>query len=563
MLNRRNLLSSGSMLTGAALAGSFDQLIARTQPGGSARPSILNLMEFGAIPDGKTLNTAAFARVVKASLEAGGGIVYVPAGEYLCGPILLGSNTVLYLAPGAVLKGSPNLEDYSVEPTSISGESARAGLITARDAGNVAIVGHGTIDGNSLSFHDTNKLHTGSDWDPRYTRQKADYMNPKYGTETGPLAHGERPGNVVRFINCRKTLLQGITVQNSPTWTMLFHGCEDVNIDGLNINSHASGRRIPNDDGMDLRFSTNIRVSNCNIQTGDDCIAVFGSQNIVVTNCNLLSRSSGIRVGYTKGDSRNLTFQNLTIHSNCGLKINVRGTGNVEDVLFSDIILRTELITGHWWGKGEPVHLSAQPLHDPEDPGRLGRIRRVRFRNILAEGENSAVVWGSSDNLIEDILFEDIVLRMKNSRLQPAYGGNFDLRAGAEPARGLFEHDVPGLFFAWVERLRIRGFCLSWDEIVPDFFSYGIEGENFRDVEIQGFEGRQAKAGGDPCIVLRNGSGVSIRDCRAGYGTGTFLSQSGVTDQRLFVNNDLSHCEKPFETTPHGFTVSSNLIPKG
>jgi parallel beta-helix repeat protein len=562
MLNRRSVITGATTLVGAVLGGSTPELSAGLPSGDSPRSMHRNILDFGAIPDGQTMNTAAFARASKACAEAGGGIIEVPAGHYLSGPIVLGSNTILYLAPGAMLKGSPKLEDYPVEANAVSGESKRSGFVTARDAENVALLGRGIIDGNSLPFHDLNKLHRGSDWEAQYTRQKSDYMNPKYGTETGPLAHGERPGNLVRFINCRKVLLQGITVQNSPTWTMLFHGCDDVNIDGLNINSHASGRRVPNDDGMDLRSSSNIRISNCNIQTGDDCIAVFGSQNLVVSNCTLASRSSGVRVGYTSGDSRNLIFQNLAIDSNCGLKINVRGTGTVEDVLFSNIVMHTGLITGHWWGKGEPFNISAQPLHDPEDPGKLGKLRRIRLSNILAESENSAIVHGSPDCRIEDVLMENFQLKMRNSRLQPRYGGNFDLRAAADPTRGLFEHDIPGLFFSHVERFRIHGFCLCWEEIVPDFFSHAIEGENFRDLEIQGFEGRQAKAGAGTAILLRDGSGISIRDCRAASGTGTFLSMKNVSDQRLLVNNELGQAQKASDPAKTEFTASGNLLPQ-
>jgi hypothetical protein len=95
---------------------------------------------------------------------------------------------------------------------------------------------------------------------------------------------------------------------------------------------------------------------------------------------------------------------------------------------------------------------------------------------------------------------------------------------------------------------------------VPPFFTHAIEGEDFRDVEIQGFEGRQAAGA---AIALRNGSGVTIRDCRAVQGTGTFLEQAGVADQRLFVNNDLSRAAHAFAAEPHGFVAAGNLMPKG
>ena len=549
MVRRRAILAGGSTL----LAG-FASQHARAQETNGPRPPYYNLLDFGGAGDGRTLNTAAFERAFKTCAEASGGTIYIPPGEYLTGPILLRSNTVLHLAAGAVVKGSPKLQDYQAERQQVSGESSRAGLVTARDADNVAILGRGAIDGNSMPFH-TSKIKGGSDWDPRFTRQKDEYMSPQFGTETGPLDHGERPGNLVRFINCRNVLLEGVTVRNSPTWTMLFDSCEDVRIDGLNINSLASGRRIPNDDGMDLRNSTNIRVSNCNIATGDDCIAVFGARNLVVSNCTLAARSAGIRVGYEEG-AKDCTFENLTIDANCGLKVNVRAGGSVEDVLFTNIVMRTGLITGHWWGKGEPVNVSAVPLR--AGGGALGRIRRVRFSNILAESENSALIYGSPESPVEDVVFDRFDLRMRNSSLQPSYGGNFDLRAAADFSQALFEHGIPGLFFRHATGLRIRGFRLHWGDDVPPFFTHAIEGEEFHDVEIQGFEGRPAAGA---AIALRHGSGVTIRDCRAAEGTDTFLEQIGVKDQRLFANNDLSGAARAFAVDQHGFTAAGNLMP--
>jgi len=587
MLNRRSIIAAGSVLAGGGLSEALAQTTAARNLAPAAR-NALNILDFGALPDAKTINTNAFARATKACSDAGGGVIHVPPGTYITGPFTLGSNTVLHLDAGAIVKGSPTLADYPIEATTASGASSRAGVVTVRDAENVAIIGRGIIDGNGLRFVITSRNNDGPDWDKKYTRQKDEYMDPKFGTESSGFAHDDRPGNLIRFINCKKVLVEGVTIQNSPTWTMQFHRCQDVNVRGVNINSDASDRKIGNDDGMDLRDCENIRVSDCNIHTGDDCIAVFGSHNVAVSNCILSARSSGIRVsnGYSGGETRNCVFQNLVIHtSNCGLKVAVRSGGGIEDVLFSDIVMRTGLITGHWWGKGEPANVSVVPggrrantydwstialgkqANVSAIPGGgansdLGHIRRIRFSNILAESENSFLLYGSPNSPIEDVLIENLELRMRDSKLQASYGGNFDLRAAADLSYALFEHDVPGLFFRHVQGLRVRGLRLFWDESVPPFFTHGIEGEEFRDVDIQGFEG--SGANGRPAIALRNGSGLSIRDCRATGGTGTFISQTGVSDQRLFVNNDLRGAHRTFEESgSSGFAVSGNLLAEG
>ena len=530
------------------------------QTGTQPFPGFFNILDFGAAPGDDTSNTAAFTKAGQACAAAGGGTIYVPPGIFLTGPISFGSNTIVHLAPGAIVKGSPALENYLAESQRMSGESARAGLLTFRNAENVALTGLGCLDGNSLAFHQQDKIKGGHDWDPRFTRQGADYMDPKFGVETGPLNHGERPGNVVRFINCKRVRLAELTVRNSPTWTMLFHGCEDVTIEGLNINSLGSGRRVPNDDGMDLRDCRNVRIANCNIQTGDDCIAIFGSQDVTVTNCNLSARSAGIRVGYAGGDSRRCVFQNLTIEANCGLKVNARGGGSVEDILFSNITMRTGLITGHWWGKGEPFNVSAVPMRVGVP---AGVIRRIRFNNIVAESENSALIYGSPESVIEDVQIENFRLAMRDSKLQSSYGGNFDLRGAADLSQALFEHDIPGLFFRHVRGLRVRNFQLKWDSQPPAFFSHGIQGEEFQDIRIEGYEGAPAPGRVDAAAIsLKNGSGVSIVNSTANSAVEIFLSHSNVIQQGLFIGNDLTQVSHPFRPARHAFTLSGNRMPR-
>ena len=251
--------------------------------------------------------------------------------------------------------------------------------------------------------------------------------------EHGPIAHGERPGNLVRFFECRDVLVHGVTIQNSPTWTSHYRKCENVTIEAVRINSDASGKRIPNDDGIDLVECDDVRILGCDIDTGDDCIALFGSQRVVVTNCTMTTRSVAIRVGYDHTrDIRDCVFSNLVIHdANRGLGVFVRGSGSVENVIFSDIVIRTRLLTGHWWGKAEPVHVSAV-LWAPgvEKPG---RIRNVTFARLRVEGEHGMILWGSPDSVIEDVTLDDVRVRVRRGPNSDTWGGNVDMRLTRDP----------------------------------------------------------------------------------------------------------------------------------
>jgi hypothetical protein len=533
---RRDLITRGALVGGALLPTAFAQG-AEAQPAGGAHGPF-DVRDFGAAGDGRTFDSDAIRRAIQACAQAGGGTVRLPAGTYLTKPIELLSHVTLHLEAGATILGSPNLEDYTVEGRDASGESERAGVVTARNAECVAIVGRGTIDGNAMAFHDPKRSHDSGDFDRRLTRQGEGFMPKGAFYEHGPLAHGERPGNLVRFFDCRDVLVHGVTIQNSPTWTSHYRKCENVTIEAVRINSDASDKRIPNDDGIDLVECDDVRILACDIDTGDDCIALFGSQRVSVTACTMSTRSVAIRVGYDHTrDIRDCVFSNLVIHdANRGLGVFVRGSGSIENVIFSDIVLHTRLLTGHWWGKAEPIHVSAI-LWDPRATA-PGHIRNVTFARIRVEGEQGMILWGSPDSVIEDVTLDDVRVRIKRGPQSDTYGGNVDLRLTRDAAHSLFKRDLPALLALHTERLSVRGLTVDWAEDVPAYFTHAIECEDFKDLEVERFRGRQAQKTGS-AIRLHRGADAIVRDSRAAPATDTFVEAVDVTGRTLFTGNDV------------------------
>jgi polygalacturonase len=523
-----------------------------------------NVVSYGAKPDGRTLNTKAINQAIIACSTAGGGTVIFPAGKYLSGSIDLLNNVSLQLEAGAVIVASTNLADYAPEIQPETGAPSRAGVLTARNASNIAIIGRGTIEGNGMLFVDPVKikLREELDYDKKYTRQGEDFMNPKFGTADGPLEPLDRPNHLLRFFNCTNILLSGVTLQNSPLWTVHFVQCGRVNVTGVSINSFGGGRRVPNDDGIDLSDTRYVHISDCDIQNGDDSIVVLGGEKITVANCTLSSRSSAVRVGFAGGDIRDCVFANLVIFdSNRGLAVNVRGSNSIENVLFSDIVIQTRLVTGHWWGKGEPIQVSALPWNPKIN--QIGHIKNVRFRNITAEGPSGIIVYGCEQSIIRDLLFQDVKVRINNSPLQESYGGNFDLRGCLDVPSAIFAHDIPAFYGRYVNGLKIDGLEVEWADGLPSFFSHGIQIEDFNNIEIDGFSGGPAhKDGGKAAIALSKGGDVSIRNSKAARGTGVFLSAVDVVEGGLFVNNDLREARIVSEPEELPFQASGNLLPK-
>ena len=478
-----------------------------------------NILDFGAKSDGKFINTKVINAAVDKCFQQGGGTVLIPQGTFVTGCIVLKSHVDLHLEPGAELLGSDNMADYKV------GNETR-GMIFCEDAINVSISGSGTINGNGSHFYDPTKNHVYPEFDKSRIRQKENYMPEGTFFTDGPLKRKSMPGMTIVFFHCTNVTMTGITIKDTPIWATRFGYCDGVLIDGITIRNNVL---IPNSDGIHTTVSRNIRIANCNIVAGDDCIVVTGfpkdeetpeftsadqdahvygnktiyAENVTVTNCQLKSSSAGIRVGYGQHPIRRCNFSNIVIYdSHRGIGIFAHDDNNIEDLIFSDIIIETRLFNGQWWGHGEPIHLSAVSRFE----GRVaGQIKNVQFNNINAIGEQGILVYALKESPMENIQFNNVQLRMRKGKETMAYGGNFDLRPVPDPALRMFEHDIPGIYAQHVNKLDIRNFNLSWGNDLPAFFTHGIECIEVNNLLIKEFTGTaNPNAPGSQKVKLEN-----------------------------------------------------------
>jgi hypothetical protein len=507
-----------------------------------------DVRSFGAKGDGSTLDTEAIVKAIRACAQAGGGTVLFPAGTYVTGTFELLSNITLQLDAGAVILGSPHISDYGKIGdfglarnfgVNSSGEGVLVGIVVARNAHDIAIVGRGTIDGQGDSFMELTTPHVGLDFDAQYTRNPEAFLagvsDLKYGPVL-PKEHGAgRPGTMIIFKDCKNVLVRDVTLRAAPNWTLHLQNTEQGIISGVHIDNDLL---IPNNDGIDCIRCRHVHISDSDIQAGDDDLAIFGSDDVNVTNCSLVSRSAAIRLEST----RHSTFDNLSIESNRGIAIfhGVNSGDSTEGVLFSNTTMRTKLILGHWWGKAEPIYIAVSPCEKAECKG---GVRDVTFSNITAEAENGILIYGAENDPIIGLTLDRI--RLKIVAPEPAVarsmGGNFDLRWTARNLHeAIFKHDIPAVHCRWLQNFHVHGLELQWGENLPDYFSDGIHCEQFRDVTIDQFEGRQAQTNTGAALSFSDGTGLSITASTAAPGTATFVSLSNVKDRRTFVNYDLS-----------------------
>ena len=431
--------------------------------------SSYNIIDFGAVPDGKTLNTSSIQKAIDKCYENGGGTVLVPPGIFMTGTIHLKSNINLYLESGATIKGSPDLKDY--ENFQRPGfDTVQYGMLFTYQAENVSITGRGAIDGNEEVFFDW-KVAKKIEWGyTKGTRQKENYRKVSEGIGDGPVTPLLRPRQTVIFAQCKNVLVENILITRSPFWTLHLADCDGVIIKGVKI---WNSLETPNSDGLHMTSCSNVLVSDCDIRAGDDAIAITGfgyhyelpgyynlrhsAGNINITNCNLQSRSSGLRIGYEDQNSlRNINVSNVNItNSNRGIGIFVRDSGSVENITISQVNIETRLHTGDWWGNGEPIHISAIR----GKPGiTLGHIKNVTLRNINCKSENGILIYGTDENIIEDVRLENVCLKITDSKMNEVAGGNIDLRGCLDFNKSLASHDIPGLYAQYIKGLEIIDF---------------------------------------------------------------------------------------------------------
>jgi polygalacturonase len=426
--------------------------------------SVFNVTEFGAVGNGSTVCTSAFSAAVKACSEAGGGTVYVPAGNFLTGSIRLESNMNLYLEAGSILTFVEDVNEYPVVNSRWEGvqREVYASCIYGENIENVSVTGHGTLEGQ------------GQFWWKLFREKKIEYPRPKF----------------ISFHGCKKVLIEGITLKNSPSWTINPICCENVTVDKITILNPADS---PNTDGINPESCKNVHISNSHVDVGDDCITIKSGtedtaervpcENITVTNCTMVHGHGGVVIGSEmSGSIRNVVISNCIFEgTDRGIRLKSRrGRGGVvEDIRVTNIVMKNVICPFimnlyYFCGpKGDEKYVwdkNPYPITE-ETPA----FRRIHFSNITAReiSASAGFLYGLAEQAVEDITFDNISIAM------------------AEDAKP----DVPAMM-AGLEPMKQRG-----------FFACNVKDVFFNNVTVSGHEG--------PAFEVEDSVNVEFNRCRA------------------------------------------------
>ncbi|MGO8732277.1 MAG: glycoside hydrolase family 28 protein [Terriglobia bacterium] len=508
--SRRRFL--GTWLAGGALVSSPTAFAGAPSP--ENPQGMFNVREFGAVANGQTLDTKALQSGIDAAASSG-GMVYFPPGTYRSGTLFLKSHVSLYLQEGALLLGSTNLADFpSAWPSlrSYTDIYVHQSLIYAENVENVSLLGRGTIDGQGTPF------------------------KGRYGV---------RP-YLIRMVNCRNVYVADLTLKDSPMWVQHYLACENLSIRGLTVHSRCNA----NNDGLDIDACEKVRISDCEIFSGDDAIVLKSTldrpcRDVTVTNCVVSSRACGIKMGTESvGGFENVVITNCTVYDTgySGIALEIVDGGKLENIIVSNIAMRNvrSAIFLRLGNRARPIYEGAPR------PG-LGSFRNVVIRDIQADGAGKVgcAICGLPEQSIENVTLANIRIRFEGGGSRNDAGRDIPENPSGYPENDMFGVlPAYGFYCRHVKNVRILNTQVGVErqDIRPALVCDDVE-----DLRVSDFE----TANSSPVLLLRNTRNAWIESNRAPKGNEVYLRLEGKQTENLcLASNDLRHSKKPVDLGP-------------
>ncbi len=438
----------------------------------------VDIRDFGAISDGRTLCTDAINNAITDVNNKGGGTVLIPAGLWYTGPIELKSNVRLHTEYGALILFTADLDAYKIIDTSFEGLDTRRcqSPLFAYKAHNIAITGYGTFDGSGEEWRPVKKSKvTSKQWKAllkkcNVTNEKGDIWYPSEASRQGAEACYDFnvPDNIttdaewesikrwlrptlLNFISCDTVLLENATFKNSPAWCLHPLMCTHLTIDAVQVSNPWYAQ---NGDALDIESCRNVLVVNSTFDAGDDAICIKSGkdedgrrravpcENIVIRNNTVLHGHGGFVVGSEmSGGVNNIYISDCNfIGTDVGLRFkSTRGRGGIVENIYINNIVMTNipeeaLLFDLFYGKKGKATADSIPPVSEETPV----FRNIHINNVVCRGAGRAMYFnGLPEMKINNITIDNTIILnaksgivinqaenivIKNTRVEPLEG---------------------------------------------------------------------------------------------------------------------------------------------
>jgi Glycosyl hydrolases family 28/Pectate lyase superfamily protein len=537
-INRRFFLNSlaaagapALALAGGKGAGAGLPQNSGSRTGDASGVVVFNVKDYGATGVKSQDAREAIQKAIDACAAAGGGMVYMPPGEYTTGGLVLRSHVRIYLEAGCTLFASGDPKAYG-----LIGTPDTAAVFQGEDVENITIEGRGVVDGQHKFFWtDDFTEHT-------FSHKKLELEHHGSIQRTYPVGFPKRRvyPHLVWVHHCKDVQITGLSFLRSPSWTFYLNECERVVVDAVYIET--SRVEAVWCDGIDMNGCNDVRIANCTILTGDDCIAIFSTgrvcENVTITNCRFSSASAGIK--FTEGiqvGCRNFTIDNCVISDcNRGITLQIVMGGYIQDVIISNLTIDLQRYAWFWAGDGNPFNFEIDTLSEwnqrppkPTDPG-PGLIRNVMIRNVIAHVQGMSRIAGHPRSWLEGISFENIRLFISSD------------------PKMAYDTTVHAMEFRYARNLNLNNLEVVWGEPSLPAWQSALHFEDIDGLEVSDFRGRQAwPEKDDPAVGFKNVRNARLLNSQAAEETSVFLGVEGEGSKNIMaLGNDLQQAKVPF-----------------
>ncbi|MBQ8653613.1 MAG: glycoside hydrolase family 28 protein [Clostridia bacterium] len=416
----------------------------------------MNIRDYEALSHGGQDWTEAFRAAIDALRAQGGGVLTVTPGVYPTGSIRLYDNMTLDVQSGAVIRFHQDPDAFPLIDLEFEGRAVlmHQACIFAQHAQNVAISGYGVIDGQ------------GEYWWKRLREHSLIHYRPY----------------LVCFADCRRVVLENVTLTNSPAWTVHPLRCQHVTCRGLMVRNPYDG---PNTDGINPDACTDVRIIDCTIDVGDDCIAIKSGtedtpnpqpcERIIIEGCHFVHGHGGVVLGSEmSGNIRNVVVGNCVFHqTDRGVRLKTRrGRGGVvEGVQLFNLVMEKVMcpfVFNMYYGCGDPEkkwpHINDKtpcPVDKTTPALRDVVITGVRARQC---GACAGFFYGLPEMPVEGVTMNNVVVEMDPNGTPdyPAMMKDAVLMQGA----GFFLRNARNVDLRGVRVVGAKGDTLDMDDSV-------------------------------------------------------------------------------------------------